>query len=112
MKTNQALFALVIAVAAPLAAHAESPDAIKFYDAPSTLSVAQVRADYIASAHAGQRFGEAYPNADVQTQSVKTRKEVRADYIASDRSGQRFGEAYPANAANVAKVAGLNAEIQ
>jgi len=32
----------------PLAAQAESPDAIKFNDAPSTLSAAQVRADYLA----------------------------------------------------------------
>jgi predicted outer membrane protein len=112
MKANQALFALVIAAAAPFAAYAESPDAIKFVDAPSTLSVAQVRADYIASAHSGQRFGEAYPVADVQSQSVKTRQEVRADYLASDRRGQRFGEAYPANGNATTIVAGMQAEVQ
>jgi hypothetical protein len=112
MKTKQALFALVIAAAAPLAAYAESPDAIKFVDPPSTLSVAQVRADYLASAHAGQRFGEAYPTAIAQTPSVKSRQEVRAEYLASDRSAQRFGEAYPANATSAANSAGLNADIR
>jgi predicted outer membrane protein len=114
MKTNQALFALVIAAAAPFAAYAESPDAIKFYDAPSTLSVAQVRADYLASDRAANRFGEAYPTTYAQTQSVKTRQEVRADYLASDRSGQRFGEAYPtpANAKSVNSVAGMQADVK
>lgn len=112
MKTRQALFALVLAAAAPFAAYAESPDAIKFVDAPSTLSAAQVRADYLASAHVGQRFGEAYPTAEASTQSVKSRQEVRADYLASDRSGQRFGEAYPANAAHAGKVTGVTADVQ
>jgi hypothetical protein len=95
MKASQALFALVIAAVAPLAANAESPDAIKFYDTPSTLSAAQVRAEYLASSHAGQRFGEAYPIASVATPGVRTRGEVRAEVLAMDRSGQRFGEAYP-----------------
>jgi predicted outer membrane protein len=98
MKANQALFALVIAAVAPLAAQAESPDAIKFYDAPSTLSAAQVRADYLAMNRSGQRFGEAYPVAAEQIASVRTRQEVRAEVLAMDRSGQRFGEAYPAHA--------------
>lgn len=112
MKTRQALFALVIAAAAPFAAYAESPDAIKFNDAPSTLSSAQVRADYLASARAGQRFGEAYPGGVVQAQSVKSRQEVRAEYLASDRRGQRFGEAYPADADTASNVASLNADVQ
>ena len=38
MNIKQTLIALAIAAVAPLAAQAESPDAIKFYDAPSTLS--------------------------------------------------------------------------
>lgn len=97
MKANQALIALVIAVA-PLASFAESPDAIKFYDAPSTLSVAQVRGEYLSSDHSGQRFGEAYPVAVAKSASVKTRQEVRSEFLAMDRSGQRFGEAYPAGA--------------
>jgi len=112
MKTKQTLIALAFAAAAPLAAHAETPDVIKFIDPPSTLSVAQVRADYLATMKQGQRFGEAYPTAEGQTQSVKSRQEVRAEYLASDRSGQRFGEAYPAGAENAAKVVGLHAEIQ
>lgn len=97
MKANQALIALVIA-AAPLVSFAESPDAIKFYDAPSTLSVAQVRGEYLASDHKGQRFGEAYPEVIAKSASVKTRQEVRSEFLAMDRSGQRFGEAYPAGA--------------
>ena len=112
MKTKQTLIALVIAAAAPFAAYAESPDAIKFVDAPSTKSFAEVRADYLASAHAGQRFGEAYPNAIAQAQSVKSRQEVRADYLASDRSAKRFGEAYPANAIDTTKLTSLNADVQ
>lgn len=112
MKTRQALFAVVLAAAAPLAAYAESPDAIKFVDAPSTLTVAQVRADYLASAHAGQRFGEAYPTEVANESGVKSRQQVRADYLASDRSGQRFGEAYPANAARAAKATGATADVQ
>lgn len=112
MKTRQALFALVLAAAAPLAAYAESPDAIKFADAPSTLTAAEVRADYVASAHVGQKFGEAYPTAAASAQSVKSRQEVRADYLASDRNGQRFGEAYPANAVRNAKVTGVTADVR
>ena len=113
MKANQALIALVIA-AAPLVSFAESPDAIKFYDAPSTKSVAQVRGEYLAADHSGQRFGEAYPLATTNSASVKTRQEVRQEYLAMDRSGQRFGEAYPAPAVGttITSVAGMHADVR
>jgi len=114
MKTTQTLLALVIAAVAPLAAQAESPDAIKFNDAPSTLSAAQVRADYLAMDKSGQRFGEAYPVAISNGASVLTRQEVRADYLAMDRSGQRFGEAYPVTAGGttITSVAGTHADVR
>jgi len=114
MKTTQTLLALVIAAVAPLAAQAESPDAIKFNDAPSTLSAAQVRADYLAMDKSGQRFGEAYPIAISNGASVLTRQEVRADYLAMDRSGQRFGEAYPepAGRTTITTVAGMHAAVR
>lgn len=105
MKANQALFALVIAAVAPLAAQAESPDAIKFLDAPSTLSAAQVRADYLASDRSAPRFGEAYPTATTSIASVRTRQEVRAEVLAMDRNGQRFGEAYPSHGSAASDVA-------
>jgi hypothetical protein len=114
MNVKQTLIAIAIAAVAPIAAQAESPDAIKFYDAPSTLSAAQVRADYLAMNRTGQRFGEAYPVAIEQVASVKTREEVRSEFLAMDRSGQRFGEAYPApaNATTITGVAGLHAEVR
>jgi len=114
MKTTQTLLALVIAAIAPLAAQAESPDAIKFNDAPSTLSAAQVRADYLAMDKSGQRFGEAYPIAISNGASVLTRQEVRADYLAMDRSGQRFGEAYPTPAVGttITSAAGMHADVR
>src|SRR5262245_38726803 len=96
MNTKQTLIALAIAALAPPAANPESPDAIKFNDAPSTLSAAQVRADYIAMDRSAQRFGEVYPVAINNVASIKSRDEVRAEFLASNRSGQRFGEAYPA----------------
>jgi hypothetical protein len=111
MKVNQTLFALVIAAVAPLAAQAETPDVIKFVDQPSTMSVAQVRADYLSAQHTGQRFGEAYPAAITDMASVRTREDVRAEYLAMDRSGQRFGEAYPGGAAN-SNVAGMHADVR
>jgi hypothetical protein len=114
MKANQALFALVIAAVAPLAAQAESPDAIKFIDAPSTLSAAQVRADYLAMDRSSQRFGEAYPVALTSTASLRTRAEVRAEVLAMDHSGQRFGEAYPAFDSKpiITDVAGMQAAVR
>ena len=98
----------------PLAAQAESPDAIKFYDAPSTLSAAQVRADYLAMDRAGQRFGEAYPVAISNVASVRTREEVRNEYLAMSRNGQRFGEAYPESVGGttITSVAGLHADVR
>ena len=111
MKAKQTLIALAIAAVAPLAAQAESPDAIKFFDAPSTMTKAEVRADYLAMDRSGQRFGEAYPSAIENVASVRTREEVKAEYLAMDHSGQRFGEAYPAGA-TVTNVADIHAAVR
>jgi len=111
MQVKQSLIALLIAAVAPLAAQAETPDVIKFVDQPSTMSVAQVRADYLSADRTGQRFGEAYPAPVTNVASVRTREEVRAEYLAMDRSGQRFGEAYPGGA-TTSNVAGMHADIR
>jgi hypothetical protein len=118
MKATRALFALVIAAAAPFAAQAEQRFGeaypIATTDAPSTLSAAQVRADYLAMSRSGQRFGEAYPVATTDSASVRTRQDVRSDFLAMDRSGQRFGEAYPGAGSDstLTSVAGMHADIR
>jgi len=118
MNAKQTLIALVIAAAAPLAAQAEQRFGeaypIASVEQPSTLSAAQVRADYLSMDRSGQRFGEAYPVASANPSSVLTRQEVRADFLAMDRSGQRFGEAYPSKGADttISGLAGLHAEIR
>jgi hypothetical protein len=118
MNAKQALFALVIAAAAPFAAQAEQRFGEAYplatTDTPSTLSAADVRADYLSMDRSGQRFGEAYPVATAKTSSQLTRQDVRADFLAMNRSGQRFGEAYPAPASEtpIVGVAGLHADVR
>lgn len=109
MNAKKSLVALAFVAVAPLAAYAESPDAIQFQDTPSTLSTAQVRAEYLALDHTGQRFGEAYPFASADVPAARTRAEVRAEVLSMDRRGQRFGEAYPGG---VAGAIGRNAGEQ
>src|SRR5262245_12545964 len=47
------------------------------------------------AAHAGQKFGEAYPLAVEQASSTLSRADLREEVLALDRVGQNFGEAYP-----------------
>jgi hypothetical protein len=109
MNASKTLLALVIATVAPLAANAESPDAITFQDAPATLSAAQVRAEYLAVVRSAPYFGEAYPFQNADVPSARSRAEVRAEVLSMDRRAQRFGEAYPGDVAGEKSARGSTA---
>jgi hypothetical protein len=78
MKATQVLL-LAALVASPLAAYAETPDAIRFFDEPSTRTRAEVRAEakYAIPGNLTEALG-AFDTMKV-VHSAKTRDEVRRE---------------------------------
>jgi hypothetical protein len=98
MQTKRLFIAVLFAVAAPLAAQAESPSELifPFADAPSTRSRADVRAEVLALGHTRQRAGEVYPLDVAEGVSVRSAAEVRAE---ARRAPRVSGELYSADVA-------------